>query len=332
MPEYELTPCPVCGESDAEHVAGADEIREEVEALWAFHERRLAPGTPPARLADRVAFSQRPPLNVVRCRRCGVVYRNPRERARELRDLYEEEAPAPEVMRSLHENQRVAYRAQARRLARALGRAGDGLEVGSYVGAFLAAARACGWRFEGVDVNARVNAFARARGCTVTDGDLWSVRDDRRWDAVAFWNCFDQLPDPLDAARRARELLRDGGVLAVRVPNGACWAALRRRLRGPAAPLARAILAHDNLLTFPYRVGFTPGALRMLLDRAGFTIIRTYGGPLVPVADDVTRAWAALEERALKAVIRAAALLPLPFARALAPWIECYARKVEGGR
>lgn len=329
MASYELTPCPICGRADADQVAGKEDIRREVEMLWAFHGRRLVPATPPARLSDRVAFSQRPPLNVVRCRGCGLVYRNPRECARELRDLYEHDAPALTAMESLHENQRAAYRVQARRLARALGRTGEGLEVGSYVGAFLAAAREAGWRFEGVDVNARVSDFARARGFTVTHGDLASVDPGRRWDAIAFWNCFDQLPDPVLAARQARALLRHGGIVAVRVPNGACYTALRRRLRGPAAPLARAILAHDNLLTFPYRLGFTPRALRVLLEGAGFTPLRTYGDPLVPIADEYTRPWAAVEERLLKTAIRAAARLPR--ARALAPWIECYARAEGGG-
>ncbi|HEU4643888.1 MAG TPA: methyltransferase domain-containing protein [Gemmatimonadaceae bacterium] len=324
-----MPPCPVCARADPLPLAAAEDIAREVEMLWAFHIRRLLPATPPERLADRVYFSQHPPLGVVRCRGCGLVYREPREPDGELRELYEHDAPEPEVMASLHETQRAAYRLQARRLARVLGRTGEGLEVGSYVGAFLAAAREAGWRFEGVDVNPCVNAFARARGFAVTDGDLSSVPGGRRWDAIAFWNCFDQLPDPARAARQARALLRDGGTLAVRVPNGACYAALRPLLRGPAAPLARAILAQNNLLTFPYRVGFTPRALRTLLEGAGFTLVRLYGDPLVPVADEYTRAWAAVEERLLKGAIRVAALPPV--VRGVAPWIECYARARNAG-
>lgn len=326
MPSYEIAPCPICAREDSEQVASAEEIREEVEMLWAFHERRLAPDTPPERLADRIAFSQRPALNVVRCRGCGLIYRNPRERADELREMYARETPARDALEALFDGQRLSWRTQARRLTSVLGRPGDGLEVGSYVGAFLAAAREAGWRFEGVDVNACTNALARERGFTITDGDIRDVDERRRFDAVAIWNCLDQLPDPLAAVRHARSLLRDGGVLALRVPNGACWAALRRHLHGPAAPLARAILAHDNLLSFPYRHGFTIRSLRALLDRAGLTILRVHGDPLVPVADEYTRRWAALEERALKAAIRTFGRL----AKRGAPWVEAYATRESG--
>ena len=44
--------------------------------------------TPPSRLVDRVAFSQAPPWRVVRCKRCGLVYRNPAESRDAVRATY----------------------------------------------------------------------------------------------------------------------------------------------------------------------------------------------------------------------------------------------------
>lgn len=321
-PAYELAPCPVCGSNDGEQIAGEEEIRAEVEALWEFHGERLRPETPPAHLADRVAFSQRPPLRVVRCAQCGLVYRNPRERDFELRDIYAGEEPDERVLGALFETQRGAYAAQARRLTgSAGGRRGRGLEVGSYVGGFLSAAAELGWQFEGVDVNPTANAFARRRGLRVTDGDLASFDGAPGFDAVAIWNCFDQLADPRAAARRSRELLRDGGLLAVRVPNGAFYATVRRRLEGPSAPLARALLAHNNLLTFPYRHGFTPESLGRLLEATGFSVAHVYGDTLVPIADEWTQPWAAWEERVVKGALREIAREEAD----AAPWIEVYA-------
>ena len=49
---------------------------------------------------------------------------------------------------------------------------GSVLEVGSYVGGFLAAAGALGWDAEGVDVNPATNAATRERGFRVHDGTL----------------------------------------------------------------------------------------------------------------------------------------------------------------
>jgi hypothetical protein len=299
-------------------------MRAEMEQLWEFHERRLAPGTPPRALADRVAFSQDPPLRLAQCRQCTLVYRNPRERAVELVEAYAAEMPDESTLRTLHGNQRRAYRAQVRRLERVLGRRGAGLEVGSYVGAFLAAARDAGWTFEGLDVNERAASFACAMGFRVTVGELHDIVG-RRFDTVAIWNCFDQLPDPRSAATTARALLNRGGVIAIRVPNGDAYATVRRALRGPLAGWARAVLAHNNLLGFPYRHGFTTRSLTRLLIDAGFGDIRFHGDVLVPIADRWTRRWARTEERAIKWLLRGAARSGRLRAR-ISPWIEAYAR------
>lgn len=314
---YELTGCTVCGRTDAQVVAERDDLREEVEWLWEYHERRLRPETPPEHLMDRVAFSQQPPLRLVRCVECGLVYRNPIERERELADIYAGEAPAPEVLRSLHDTQLPAMRMQAKLLREVLGRGGAGLEVGSYVGGFLAAARDYGLQFEGVDISTGINAFTRSLGFAVHDGDLASVPRERRFDVVAIWNTFDQLADPRGAVNVAHGLLSPGGILVIRVPNGAYYAEHRGdRSTWPA-------LAQNNLLTFPYRWGFTAHSLERLLGASGFSVACQRGDVLVPIADEWTRPWAAREERDIKRALREDARQSLDDA----PWLEVYAKR-----
>jgi SAM-dependent methyltransferase len=320
---YELARCPVCNSADSHVIAGAEEIREEMEALWAFHTRRLRDDTPPERLTDRVAFSQAPPLRLVQCARCETVFRNPRERAFEVVEAYEDDTPSIETLQTLHDTQRAAFSAQIARLTEIAGRIGRGLEVGSYAAGFLDAARQAGWSFEGLDVNEAANEFARSLGFSVTSGDLVSFRTATPFDAVAIWNCFDQLPDPRAAARSAHALLESTGVLAIRVPNGAFYSTVRRRLDGIAGPVARALLAHNNLLGFPYRHGFTVQSLTLLLEDIGFEVVRTHGDALVPIADEWTRGWAAAEERMIKTAMKALASLDSDGA----PWFEVYARK-----
>jgi SAM-dependent methyltransferase len=325
---YELARCPVCNSADSHEIAGTDDVREEMEALWAFHTRRLRDDTPPERLTDRITFSQAPPLRLVQCARCETVYRNPRERAFEVADTYEHETPSIETLQGLHDTQRAAFGAQVSRLTDVARRAGRGLEVGSYAGGFLAAARAASWRFEGLDVNESANEFARALGFDVTTGDLLTFRTPTPYDAVAIWNCFDQLADPRGAARAAHGLLKPNGVLAIRVPNGAFYSAVRRWLDGMAGPVARALLAHNNLLGFPYRNGFTLRSLTLLLEDNGFEIVRTHGDALVPISDEWTRGWAAAEERMIKTLIKTLAALDTDGA----PWFEIYARSGEDVR
>jgi SAM-dependent methyltransferase len=324
---YEIAPCAACGASDERVLASAEDMHGEVESLWDFHSRRLLPEIPTVHLMDRVAFSQRPALRVVQCRQCGLVYRNPIERAPELEEIYEEEGPTVDVLRALHDTQRASYMAQVRRLGEVFGRRGTGIEVGSYVGAFLAAARDSGWRFTGVDVNASANAFTRSLGFQVHDGPLEALDPERHADVVAIWNCLDQLADPAATIRAAREHLSPGGLLALRVPNGGCYAALRPLLDGPLGGIAREWLAHNNLLGFPYRYGFTPGSLTRLVQRLGFSVVQVTGDVLVPIADRWTRRWAAVEEKLVKRAIGVTARFSRG-ERPLAPWFELYARVV----
>jgi len=314
-PSYELAHCIVCGHAEAEVVADADDMKREVEALWAFHEKRLRPDTPVTRLRDRVAFSQDPPWRLVACRECGLLYRNPAERAFEVESIYERDCPARELLQSLHDTQHRSYKAQARRLRRLLSRGATVLEVGSYVGAFLSAARAQGLNASGVDINPAVNKFTRSLGFQVRDGELASA-DVEPVDAIAIWNTFDQLHDPRGAVVAARARLKPGGVLALRVPNGGYYRSMREN------PTARATtnLALNNLLTFPYRWGFTPHALLALVEAVGFKTIKVVGDVLVPTADEWTRPWARVEERLMKAALR----LRRRSAGRL-PWFELYA-------
>ena len=324
---YELARCVVCDGADVTELAGADDVREEVEMLWEYHGRRLRPETPTEYLMDRVAFSQRPPLRVVQCDACGFVYRNPIERPVELTQIYGDDALTIDVMRTLHDTQRGSYAAQAARLTSVTGRQGSGIEVGSYVGAFLAAARDEGWRFSGVDVNPFANEFTRSLGFDVFDGTIETLDEGRRADAVTIWNCLDQLPDPAMAIRASRRHLAPGGLLAIRVPNGACYAALRPLLNTRFGAIARTVLAENNLLSFPYRYGFTPGSAGRLLEKCGYEVIHTVGDVLVPIADAWTRPWAALGERAIKGLGQAVARVSSGD-RPLAPWFELYARAV----
>jgi SAM-dependent methyltransferase len=317
---YEIADCPVCGTAQAEMLTDAASVRAEMESLWLFHTRRIRPAAHPARFLDRAVFSQHPPLALVRCIECGVVRRNPRERARDLVSLYAGEELDEQTMRVLFDAQLAFYRTRAARITDRSGGVGAGLEVGSYIGAFLAAAREQGWEFEGVDVNPVTNGFARGMGLRVTDGSITDIDPRRRFRAIAIWNCFDQLPDPRVAVAAARERLHPGGVLAIRVPNGGFYAAWSRRGRGPVRAIARAMLAQNNLLGFPYRHGFTPSSLRRLLQEAGFRVIDLEGGPLVPTADRSSRSWAVWEERAVKGAFRVLARLTEP------PWFDVYAR------
>jgi hypothetical protein len=151
---------------------------------------------------------------------------------------------------------------------------------------------------------------------------------------VAIWNTLDQIPDPGPTLAAARRLLRPGGLLAVRVPNGDCFrrlAAGLRHLAGPWNRWLRTLMAWNNLLAFPYLHGYSVRALGCLLARHGFEQIAVCPDTLVRLSDGQTAAWAAWEERALKGLCRLAAGIEarLPDSTlATAPWFDAYYRVV----
>ena len=317
---YELTACPVCGSKQSREIADHDAIQRERERLWEFHDRRLLDGIPPERLMDRVTFSQEAPLRLVRCTVCAHVYRNPIEREEALLADYRSDGPSDTVLRKLFDTQRETYAAQVQRLERVAGESGRGLEVGSYAGGFLAAARDAGWDFEGADISARAAAFAEQNGLVVTFGGIADVVAPRAFDAIAIWNTFEQLYDSRAAVAAARNLLRTGGIFVVRVPNAHFYERWRARLDGPVAGLAERLLAHNNLLAFPYRQGFSRQSLGRLLSEHGFEIVRIFGDTLAPISDEWTTVLGRTEERIVK---RAERLLQHGWH---SPWVEVYAR------
>lgn len=305
---YYLAACPVCAGDSTEEIADATALAAE---------RSLLSSLPPRPSVgdghDVVCFTQPPPLRLARCRGCGLLYRNPVE-AR-VDELYAEEPTPTAALAALCPLQRQAFEPVVQRLTALHGKPGRGIEVGSYTGAFLAAAAAAGWQFEAVDVNGNVVDFLKAGGWRVTRGTIHDVPPEASFDVVAFWNCFEQLPDPAAAARAAADRLRIGGIIAMRVPNGEFYSALRPLLSGPFRRLARALLAHHNFLGFPYRYGFTRASLARLLDAAGFDLARVAGAGVLPAGAGGHPA----RERLLDAA--ALALRPL----AGEPWLEVYA-------
>jgi SAM-dependent methyltransferase len=317
---YELTACPVCGSTESVEIADRDAIMLERERLWEFHGRRLRDGIPPERLMDRVAFSQDPPLRLVRCRSCAHIYRNPREREEALGAAYDADAPEEVVLQKLFDTQRQAYAAQARRLKQIAGDSGSGLEVGSYAGGFLAAARDAGWDFQGADISARAAGFAAQNGFVVTRGGIETVVVARPLDAVVIWNTFEQLHDSRSAVAAARALLRKGGTFVVRVPNGRFYERWRARLDGPLSGIAERVLVHNNLLTFPYQQGFSRRSLGRLLAERDFQVVHVFGDTLVPIADEWTTTLGRAEERIVKRLQQSIEH------GWHAPWVEVYAR------
>jgi 2-polyprenyl-3-methyl-5-hydroxy-6-metoxy-1,4-benzoquinol methylase len=171
---------------------------------------------------------------VLACGACGLASTQPRLRAEQFADYYPQTYyPATEGRISgLMERARLEaivrlgpYRPLARR------KPGRLLDVGCGSGELARTFARHGWRVAGVEPSQSAAARAAAGGVEMHRGTL----DGAPWqgptfDAIVFNHSLEHVPDPLTSLREAAGLLREGGMLAVAVPNFGCWQ--RRLFRG----------------------------------------------------------------------------------------------------
>jgi glycosyltransferase involved in cell wall biosynthesis/SAM-dependent methyltransferase len=247
------------------------------------------------------------------CRACGSATAAVVPEADALRRFYREAYPTRFGAGPDH----PARRAVMSRIVAGLGPPAAArrlLDVGCGAGLLLEEAARAGWRPLGVEVaDAPALAAAKRAGCPVLQADAvrLPVRDGAL-DALVLVNVLDHLADPAAALAEARRVLRPGGRIAVRVPNGALHARATRVL-ARLGPLARAL----GLDACPvlHVVALTPRGLRRLAERAGFAV--TALRPSAPAAE------AAGAPRWLRRVAAAAAAASRG-RWLLAPSVECY--------
>jgi SAM-dependent methyltransferase len=328
----EAVPCVACGGTRFEVLLTPEQVEAEHRWLRRFYRRRVTGDE--SDLEDRVDFTQSTPTNIVRCLACGTLLRDPRPTPDALCALYARDTYAREALEALAANQSSFFARKADDVAKILPAGARVLEVGPFVGGFLAAARSRGWRATGVDVGSETVAFMREKGFDVIEGDVLDVDlPEKAWDAVFIWNTFDQLGDPARVLRKCRDLLRPDGLLVLRVPNGdfetACLR-LRSDYDGtPRAAHVRRAQAYNNFVTFPYLTGYTPEALAHLVERHGFRAERLAGDTILTLADAQTLPCAVAEEaRYKRAVMRAPHHFERATGRRYAPWLDFHARRV----
>jgi SAM-dependent methyltransferase len=330
--------CTVCGATARSTILPSDTIAAQLAWLERFHRRRLTSEALERRraaLEDRARFTQDDPRGFVACRSCRLVFRHPRRSPAEVEREYARDRYGESRLAALAAAQVRAYDRKIELLAGWLpgARRPRVIEVGSFVGGFLTAAEAEGWDVLGIDPGEEVVGFCRARGlpverATLEDGNVAPTSAD----AVAIWNTFDQIAAPGPTLSAAARVLKAGGVLALRVPNGRYFAEAMARLRTDP-PMARRFrllaLAWNNLVGFPYLHGYSVETLDRLVAAYGFERIAAEPDTLLPLADRDTRRWAAVEERIVKTACRAAwqRQIPGPARFAAAPWLDVYYRR-----
>jgi SAM-dependent methyltransferase len=197
--ELAPTTCAVCRVDDAEPIAVGEDF-----------EYRTVPDS----------------FLMMRCRRCGLVYLNPRPADREGPRIYPDHYHAFNFSEAefglIH---RVRRRLEARRLLRwCRGLPADAriLDVGCGDGFHLGLLREFGeptWTLRGVDVDSRAVAQARRAGLDVVEGTVETLPKDHGYHLALMIMTVEHLPSPVETIRAVAERLLPGGRLVIVTDN-----------------------------------------------------------------------------------------------------------------
>ncbi len=215
---------------------------------------------------------------LLRCRRCGLMYLNPRPGPAQM-DRYYPAAYLP--YKSAIEDERWALMRRVRRYnIRQRRRAveqfsprvpGRVLDVGCSTGIFLAEMRDAGWETNGVDLSPIAIAYARERfGLDAFEGRLTDADlPDGQFSAATLWDVLEHTFDPLETLQSIHRLLEVNGIVVIAVPHYESWdrQLFGRHWIGYDAPRHLHVFSRD--------------VLRDMLARAGFDVVRAecaFGG------------------------------------------------------
>ena len=157
----------------------------------------------------------------VRCRRCGLIYLNPRPSLAEMSRYYP--ANYEPFTRQERTGNGLGYRLAVAKKCRIAGRGlGSGrlLDVGCGSGDFMLGMRERGWQVYGLDISPEAVNLARRSGQEVFLGQLLEAPFDRHsFDLVTMWDVLEHLHDPAAYLAQVARLLKPGGRFVVTLPN-----------------------------------------------------------------------------------------------------------------
>jgi SAM-dependent methyltransferase len=215
---------------------------------------RKPSGTVPASFAC-TNFGHRHHQPIWACAECGLLIQWPQPSHDQLLASYGD--VEDEVYVAESENRHLTFRRAVAKLGPPAGR--RLLDVGSYCGYFLDAARDAGFRAEGLELSRWAAGVARERDHTVHTETLEQrVTAGATYDVVTMWDVIEHMDDPVAELTAVHRLLAPGGQVWVSTIDSGSRAA---RLLGSRWPW----LMDMHLLYFDRR------NLGMALEKAGFT-------------------------------------------------------------
>lgn len=206
-------------------------------------------------------------FEILRCRSCGLVFVHPMPDLQASAELYSEEfftdgqqPGSPVGHLDEDSGKRATWQYKLAEIVKFLP-SGRLLDVGSGPGYFVKMAQENEWDAEGIDISTFASDYAYHQlGVRVWAMDFLEYESTELYDVITMWDFIEHTPDPRANLRKALDLLRPGGILALSTGN-------------IGSLLARVMGKRWYLLSPPTHLHyFTKTTLSGLLIKAGFTV------------------------------------------------------------
>ncbi len=249
MTDVEYIPCNLCGSTESRERFPATIPYGEIRADWSAYRCTSA------------GYGLH--HTIVECRKCGLVYTNPRWLGGEI--LHSYQAVEDPLYLEEREGRVLTFQHHLQPLHAMTGAPAGRrlLDVGCYTGVFVEIAAGAGWDAWGVDPSSWAVAEARKDGLQVVEGTLATAGfPAEHFDVITMWDVIEHVGDPISELREAYCLLRPGGILVVHTMD---IDSLFARLMGGRWPW----LMEMHLYYFSQRT------LRRMVETAGYQVIRS---------------------------------------------------------
>jgi len=200
----ESVPCNLCGADDYEILyLPRYELAKPEEIISTFRSS-----------GDEVLLDR-----LVKCRRCGLQYLNPRLRADVVIEGYS--SGSDELFVSQAAGRERTFARSLKMIERIRPQRGRLLDVGTAGGSFLAVAKRAGWDVAGCEPNRWLCAWANGHyGLHVVPGTLSDMNlAPDSFDVVTLWDVLEHTPDPRASLAECKRVLKQSGLLVVNYPD-----------------------------------------------------------------------------------------------------------------
>ena len=214
--------------------------------------------------------------NIVQCKKCGMVYENPRISEDDLVKYFISDKVLVQHKKNVwYEAKIKLFKKNLKKIEKCLPNKGKLLDIGCGYGTFLKIAKESGWDVHGVEISE--SAYTHATEdfkLNVFKGLLKETRfPDNYFDVITLWDVLDLLSDPFSELVEINRILKKDGLILFRVRNVTFHLNVYRLF----GYLAEKLGIKPTLL---HLYGFSAKTAKIMLRKAGFKGIKVINSEL----------------------------------------------------